>query len=173
MSFKSDSLMCIVRHDVLKHFLLCQDVTILTVALKPESRSLMVKVICYAEIVHSHSFNVFICFNHCFVAEIIFRHIITLSEYVIWNWLLCLFLFLLHCCHHVFHITNFFFLLFCFRFTSNVWYQLCIHVNDLFLLSGFWIYCFGPSITKINFCNALSGVFNILYSSGAWNFLGD
>ena len=173
MCFKSDSLVSVVCHDVLKHFFLCQDVSILAVTLKPESRCLMVKVISYAEIIHSYSFNVFICINLHIVTEIIFRHVCALSKYIVWNWLFCFFLFFLHLGHHLIHVSYFLFLLFCFWFTSNVWYHLGIHINNLFLLSRFRIDCLSPSISKIDLFNALSSVFDILNSSGAWNFFGD
>ena len=133
----------------------------------------MVKVVCYAEIIFSHSLNVFIArINFHVIAQVIPLNVMPLSKYVVLSWLCCLFLFFLHLCHHLFHVSYFLFLLVWF-WLSHFWHQLCIHVHNLFLLSSFIIHCLGPTIAKVNLLYTLSCIFNILNSSGAWNFFGD
>lgn len=164
--------MSVIRHDIHKHFFLCQDVTIFAVALEPESRSLMVKVVCYAEIILSHFLNIFVDCNLHVVAQVILCNVMALRKYVVLCWCRIIFLFFLHLRHHLIHVSYFLFIIVWFR-VSNLWHQLCIHIHNVFLFSSFVIHCFGPSIAKINLFYALSSIFDILDSSGAWNFFGD
>ena len=84
MCLKSDSLMSVICHDVHEHLLLGEDVIVFAVAHEPESRSLMVKVISYAEIVLSHLLNG-IVYYLLVVVQIILSNILTLREDVVRN----------------------------------------------------------------------------------------
>ena len=159
MLLKCHCLVGIVCHDILKHVLLCQDVSVLAVALQPESGRLMVKVICYCEIVHSDSLDILIYL--LFVSQVVLLHVFALSKNIIGLWR-GLVLLLLHLGHHFFHVLDFFVFLFPWLWLSpDLRDHLCVHFNHFLVLIGFWVDCLGPSIVEINLLNALSGIFDV------------
>lgn len=165
--------MSIVCHDVFEHILLSQDVSIFTVPLQPESRSLMIKVVSNSQIVHSHSLDIMI--NLLLIAQIILFNILSLCKYVVSLWSIFTFFLLLFCLgHQVFHVHDFFFIVFArLWFTSHFRNHLGVHFNHFSILICFWINRFCPTIIQFYFLNTLRSIFYICNSARAWNLFGD
>lgn len=75
--------MSVIRHNVLKHFFLREDIALLAVAHEPESRRLMVKIIRYAEVVLSYFLNADASVDLHVVAEVVLCHVFALGENVV------------------------------------------------------------------------------------------
>ena len=156
---KSDCLVGVVRHDILEHVLLSQNVTFLTVALQPESGRLVIKVVGYGEVIHSDPLDILI--DLFLISQVVLFYVLSLGEYIVCLWG-SLVLLLLHLGHHLFHVLYFFVVFFAGLWLSpNLRDHLGVHFNHLLVLTSLWVDCLGPAIFKVNLLDALGCVFDV------------
>ena len=170
MLFKCDSLVGIVTHNVLKHLLLREQLTCLTITEQPKARSLMVKVIVYAQVVFAHLTD-----SILFTSLLFFLHvdvncnIIPARKDICRNTLLGCFIF---CVNIYWLIIIFFFLLllnlsWLFNYISGVHHVFEVQSflrTAIFSLPSFRIVNIRPAISDINFSAAVSRFHHILQS---------